>query len=209
VRTPTQPTVARVRACGGAGIGSAPGGASSEEDTVLTSSHAPSRQSADGWRRWLVQRSSWTGFEAATVNGGVLARALAPLSRLASEVGYSVAFERRYGSEDGGVVWETRTISINNCVSSNRQVRALVSILALLIEIEEREGTALDLSYTEEALVVDSIAFTVCRTIGLDTEIPAPTMSSWPQASPETIERAAQMVDQVAARIEGHVIPAR
>jgi len=112
----------------------------------------------------------------------------------------------RYGSEDGGVVWETRTISINNCVSSNSQVRALVSILALLIEIEEREATALDLSYTEEALVVDSIAFTVCRTIGLDTEIPAPAMSSWPQASPETIERAAEMVDQVAARIEEHVI---
>lgn len=176
---------------------------------MLTSSHAPSRQSAGGWRRWLVQRASWTGVGAATVDGGELFWALAPLSGLASEVGYSVAFERRYGAEDGGLVWETRTISINNRVSSNRRVRALVSILALLIEIEERGGTALDLSYTEEALVVDSIAFTVCRTIGLDTEIPAPAMSSWPQASLETIERAAQMVDQVAARIEEHVIPAR
>ncbi|WCB95678.1 hypothetical protein DSM104299_04427 [Baekduia alba] len=175
---------------------------------MLTSSHAPSRRSAGGWRRWLVQRSS-TAVEAATVNGEELAPALAPLTRLASEVGYSVAFERRYGAEDGGVVWETRTISINNRVSSNRRVRALVSILALLIEIEEREGTALDLSYTEEALVVDSIAFTVWRTIGLDTETSAPAMSSWPQASPETIERAADMVDKVAARIEKHLIPAR
>jgi hypothetical protein len=209
VRTPTEPTMARVHACGGAGIGSAPGGASSEEEPVLASSHAPSRQSADGWRRWLVQRSSWTGVGAATIDGGELARALAPLSRLASEVGYSVVVERGYGSEDGGVVWETRTIFINNRVSSNRQVRALISVLALLIEIDEREGTALDLSYTEEALVVESIAFTVCRTIGLDTETSAPAMSSWPQASPETIERAAQMVDQVAARIAEHIIPAR
>lgn len=175
---------------------------------MLTSRHAPSRQSAGGWRWWLVERSS-TAVELASVDGEELAWALAPLSHLASDVGYSVAFERRYGSEDGGVVWETRTISIDNRVSSNRQVRALVSILALLIEIEEREGTALDLSYTEEALVVDSIAFTVCRTIGLDTETSAPAMGSWPQASPETIERAAEMVDQVAARIEEHVIPAR
>jgi hypothetical protein len=176
---------------------------------VLTSSHAPSRRSADGWRRWLVQRSSWVGVEAATIDGGELARTLAPLSRLASEMGYSVVVERRYGSEDGGVVWETRTISINNHASGNRQVRALVSILALLIEIEAREGEDLDLSYTEEALVVESIAFTVCRTIGLGTESSAPAMSSWPQASPKTIERAAEMVDQVAARIEEHVIPAQ
>jgi hypothetical protein len=122
--------------------------------------------------------------------------------------GVLVAFERRYGCEDGGVVWETRTISINNRISSNRQVRALVSILALLIEIDEREGGDLDLSYTEEALLVDSIAFTVCRTIGLDTESSAPAMSSWPQASPETIERAAEMVDWVAAQIEKHIVPA-
>jgi hypothetical protein len=175
---------------------------------VLTSSHAPLRQSADGWRRWLVQRSN-VAVELASVDGGKLSWALAPLTYLASEVGYSVAFERRCESEDGGVVWETRTISINNRVSSNRRVRALVSILALMIELEEREGTDLELSYTEEALVVDSIAFTVCRTIGLDTETSVLAMSSWPQASPKTIERAAEMVDRVAARIEEHVIPAQ
>src|SRR4051794_18336707 len=98
VRTPTQPTVARVRACGGAGIGFAPVEASSEERPVLnasqTTTRPPSAAIAHGWRRWSVQRSSPPDGVAGSVDGDQLAWAFGSLSRLASGVGYSVVIER-------------------------------------------------------------------------------------------------------------------
>jgi antirestriction protein ArdC len=73
----------------------------------------------------------------------------------------------------------------------------------------ERDEDDLELTYTEEELVVESIAFTVCGSLGLDTSgYSIPYLASWAQrASMETVERAAGMVDRVAKRIEEHVIP--
>jgi hypothetical protein len=73
----------------------------------------------------------------------------------------------------------------------------------------EREDDDLELSYCEEELVVESIAYTVCGSLGLDTlgySIPYLASSSQ-RATMETIERAAAMIDRVAKGIEERVLP--
>jgi hypothetical protein len=135
--------------------------------------------------------------------------ALASLAALAHEVGYSVVFERGAPGQDSVIVWTTRTISVSDRVSADRQVNALIFTMAMLIEIGERERNALALSYTEQAHVVESIAFAVGRAIGLRSESQPPAMSVRPRASRATIEGAAQLVDRVTEQIVEHISPAQ
>jgi antirestriction protein ArdC len=111
----------------------------------------------------------------------------------------------------GCCVFETRVLSINNRpdFSVNQQVKTLVHELSHMLLRVERADDDLELTYTEEELVVESIAYTVCGSLGPDTaSYSIPYLASWAQrASMETIERAAGMVDRVAKRIEEHVIP--
>jgi hypothetical protein len=57
-------------------------------------------------------------------------------------------------------------------------------------------------------LVVESIAYTVCGSFGLDTTgYSIPYLASWSEgAGLETIELAARTIDRIAKRIEGAVI---
>jgi antirestriction protein ArdC len=141
--------------------------------------------------------------------GDDLAWAMLPLTALAESVGYSVVVEpqpERYG---GCCVPETRTLAINERKSVNHRVKTLVHELGHMLFRAEREEDDLELSYSEEELVVESIAFTVCGSLGLDTSgFSIPYLASWSQrASMETIEQAAGMIDRVAKRIEEFVIP--
>jgi antirestriction protein ArdC len=104
-----------------------------------------------------------------------------------------------------------RVLSINNRegFSVNQQAKTLVHELSHMLLRVERADDDLELTSSEEELVVESIAFMVCGSLGLDTAgYSVPYLASWAQrASMETIERAAGMVDRVAKRIEEHVIP--
>ncbi len=60
------------------------------------------------------------------------------------------------------------------------------------------------MSYAEEELVVESVAYTVCGAAGLDlTGAAIPYLASWAeQAELSTIERTAKLIDRLAHRIE-------
>jgi antirestriction protein ArdC len=112
----------------------------------------------------------------------------------------------RYG---GCCVPATQTLAISERSAINQRVKTLVHELGHMLLRVERQGDDLELSYSEEELAVESIAYTVCGSLGLDTSgYSIPYLASWSQrATMETIERAAAMIDRVAKRIEEHVIP--
>ena len=60
------------------------------------------------------------------------------------------------------------------------------------------------MTYDEEELVVESVAFTVCGSLGLDTSgYSVPYLASWSEdAELETIGRAAGVIDRIARRVE-------
>ena len=60
------------------------------------------------------------------------------------------------------------------------------------------------MTYDEEELVVESVAFTVCGSLGFDTsDYSIPYLASWSEnAELETIERAAGVIDRIARQIE-------
>jgi hypothetical protein len=143
--------------------------------------------------------------------GDDLQWAIPRLVELATEANWDVVFEQGPRERGGYCVFETQTLSINNRAefSVNQQVKTLIHELSHMLLRIERADDDLELTYSEEELVVESIAFTVCGSLDLDTSgYSIPYLASWAQrASMETIERAAGMVDRVAKRIEEHVRP--
>jgi len=83
-------------------------------------------------------------------------------------------------------------------------VATLIHELAHALTALEREDEDPELSYAAEELVVESVAFTVSGSIGLDTiGESVPYLASWAQAAPlETIEATAKLIDRLARRIE-------
>jgi antirestriction protein ArdC len=65
--------------------------------------------------------------------------------------------------------------------------------------------------YAEEELIVESVAFTVTASLGLDTSsYSIPYLASWSERAPvETMEQAAETIDRLARRIEDAVLPHR
>ena len=63
------------------------------------------------------------------------------------------------------------------------------------------------LTCAEEELVCESVAYTVCGSIGLDTSgYSIPYLASWSQeADIEAVERAATTIDRIARRIEDSI----
>jgi hypothetical protein len=77
----------------------------------------------------------------------------------------------------------------------------------LLLRAECKDGHY-PFGYSGEELVVDSVACTVCGSLGFDASANSiPYMaSSAEKASLDTIEQAASTLDRVAKRIEDHVL---
>ena len=65
------------------------------------------------------------------------------------------------------------------------------------------------LAYAQEELVVESIAFCCCQTVGLDTSANSiPYLASWAeQASVEVLEQTVELTARLADRIEAVLIP--
>jgi hypothetical protein len=103
-------------------------------------------------------------------------------------------------------VIETKVIALNERRSVNHRVKTFVHELGHALWRLERDPDDLPLTCEEEELVVESIAYTVCGSLGLDTSrFSIPYLASW--SALETIEWAAKTIDRIAKRIEDHVIP--
>lgn len=149
-----------------------------------------------------------------TIDGDDLAWALGPLSELAGELGCTVVVERMPSESQGGYFDPfTMVIGLNEQRTANHQVKTLVHEVghALIRQLNERCEEGRLFSYSEEELVVESVAYTVCGTLGLDTSgYSIPYLASWSeQAGLQTIQQAAKVIDEIAKRVEDKVTEAR
>ena len=141
----------------------------------------------------------------APVEGEELAWAFPPLIVLAGDLGSSVDIDALPAGQGGYYEPQTRRIVLAAAGSINQQVKTLVHELSHALVRVEVDDAQLPFSYAEEELVVESVAFTVCGSMGLDTSgYSVPYLASWSErAALSTIETAATTIDRIAKRIEG------
>jgi hypothetical protein len=144
------------------------------------------------------------------VDGDNLAWAIDPLTDLAGQLGATITIEPMPESQGGFFDPFGNVIGLNYRRSINHQVKTLIHELGhALLRHRNTSPEDVAFSYSEEELVVESVAFTVCGSIGLDTSgYSIPYLASWSeQGSLETIQQAARTIDSIAKRIEEHLIP--
>ncbi len=138
------------------------------------------------------------------LTGEDLAPVLPRLIALGREIGSLVEFETIGGQRRGYYEVQTRRIAIRQDMAPNAQVKTLIHELAhALLRAEPGEEDP-ELEQAEEELVVESVAYTVCGALGLDSSgYSIPFLASWAQDGEiETIERTAALIDRLARRIE-------
>jgi antirestriction protein ArdC len=138
------------------------------------------------------------------VDGDELAWVLPRLVDLAGEIGSAVEFEQMPHARGGYYELESRRIAIRSDMAANGQVKTLIHELAHALLRAESSDKNAELDRAAEELVVESVAFTVCGSLGLDTSgYSVPYLASWAtEAEIETIEQRAALIDRLARRIE-------
>ena len=98
------------------------------------------------------------------------------------------------------VVAQRLPLNERACVSFHELAHALVRV--------EREPGELPLNYASEELVVETVAYIVASTLGVDTSASSiPYLASWAQSAPiAAIEHAAKLIDTIAGRIESALL---
>jgi antirestriction protein ArdC len=145
----------------------------------------------------------------AEVEGDELESCVEPLSAFAESIGSRVRFEAMSAERGGYYDALSKAIAINDTRSVNAQVKALVHELShALLRAEPGEDDP-ELSYAEEELVVESVAYTVCGSVGLDISVYAiPYLASWSDGAPlETVQACAAIIDRYARRLEDVLEP--
>jgi hypothetical protein len=138
------------------------------------------------------------------IAGDDLAPVLPCLIELARQIGSQVVFEAMPGQRNGYYVVESHGIAIREDISPNAQVKTLIHELAhALLRAEPCEDDPA-LEHAAEELVVESVAFTVCGSLGLDSSgYSIPYLASWAEREDiATIEQTAGLIDRLARRIE-------
>ena len=144
------------------------------------------------------------GPEIAEVTGDSLAWALAPLERLADDLGYSVVYQPLDKGHGGSCDYTTRTITVNTDQAVNAQVDVACHELAHALTREDHQDEDPALNYAGKELVAESVAKLAVGYLGLDTGGSAvPYLATWAEsAPPATFEAIAELVDRLARRLE-------
>ena len=148
------------------------------------------------------------------ITGDGLAGNLGPLIELADSLELEVVIEKTPGAAAGYHEPATGRIVIEDVrpgFSPNAQVSVLIHELShALVRIDRREGDP-KLDYAAEEVVVESVAWSVCASLGLDTGGSAvPYVAGWAEQAPgDPIESYAELIDRLARRIEGVVCEQR
>jgi antirestriction protein ArdC len=140
----------------------------------------------------------------APLEGAELMWAFQPLVALAGQLSCAVVIERMPDARGGYFEPISRKIALNESNSVNHQVKTLVHELSHALMRVEIELNGVEFTYSEEELVVESVAYTVCGSLGLDTSgYSIPYLASWAEAADiETIEHAAGVIESLARRVE-------
>lgn len=128
------------------------------------------------------------------LEGDDLAWAFPGLVSVAGELGAGVLIERMPDARGGYLEPYSRRIALNRASSVNQQVKTLVHELSHALLRWEVETVGVSFSYSQEELVVESTAYTVCGSLGLDTsKYSIPYLASWSEAAGlKIIEQAAR-----------------
>jgi antirestriction protein ArdC len=144
------------------------------------------------------------------VDGDNLAHLFKPLARFGDSLGFAVAVEEIPGAAHGYCEPAARRIAVEAVsaeFSANAQVKTEVHELAHALVRCERAEEDPELSYAEEEVVVECVAYTVCSTLGLDTGgFSVPYLASWGEGG--EIERYAALIDRLASRLEDAALAA-
>ena len=142
----------------------------------------------------------------AEITGDSHQHLLAAITQLADELGYTVSLCET-GPADGTCNRRTREIEIAERLSPNgRLVAGIHELSHALVGADEQ---APKLTYAQEELVVESIAFCCCQTVGLDTSANSiPYLTSWAEkASVEVLEQTLELTARLSDRIEAMLVP--
>jgi antirestriction protein ArdC len=141
------------------------------------------------------------------VNGDGLAGCFEPLARFGRSLGLTVDIGQIPGSALGYHEPATGRVAIERVgdgFSANAQVSVLVHELAhALVRIDHRDDDP-KLDYAAEEVVVESVAYSVCASLGLDTAGAAvPYVAGWfGRAEGDPLEAYAELIDRLARRLE-------
>jgi antirestriction protein ArdC len=143
------------------------------------------------------------------ITGDDLAPVIPSLLALASEIGSIVEFETMTDDRQGYYELESRRIAIRDDIAPNAQVKTLIHELSHALLRAEPSKDDPKLTRAAEELVVESVAYTVCGALGLDSSgYSIPYLASWAARDDiETLERTATLIDRLARRIETAVLP--
>jgi len=133
------------------------------------------------------------------ITGDSHAHLLAPLDRLASELGYQVEQRLLDGAADGWCDATAKRIVVNAALPANARVRVLVHEIAHALGI----GYA-DRGRARAEVMVDCVTYVVCGQLGLDTGGETiPYVAGWGEdGALDAIQADAHTIDDVARRIE-------
>ena len=138
------------------------------------------------------------------VTGEDLAPVLPHLIELGRAIGSIVEFEAIPGQRRGYYEVESRRIAIGEDMPANAQVKTLIHELAHALLRAEPCDDDPALEPAAEELVVESVAYTVCGALGLDSAgYSIPYLASWAgEGDIDILERTAALIDRLARRIE-------
>lgn len=129
------------------------------------------------------------------------------LIALAAEIGSGVDYEDLPDGTGGYYRPADKRIVIGHADSSNAEIRVLVHELAHALVRADKDKDDPALSYAQEELVVESVALSVCGTLGFDISgSSVPYLTSWSTTTDLTIiDKAAKLVNRLASRIEDSI----
>ena len=140
--------------------------------------------------------------------GEGLADRILPLVEFADSLELEVAIEKIPGAAAGYHEPATGRIVVEVVgpgFSANAQVSVLVHELAHALVRIDRRADDPKLDYAAEEVVVESVAYSVCASLGLDSSGSAvPYVTGWAERTEgDPIESYAELIDRLARRLEG------
>ncbi|MGA8744526.1 MAG: ArdC family protein [Solirubrobacterales bacterium] len=141
------------------------------------------------------------------IGGEGLAHLFGPLVEFGCSLGLTVEVEPVPGAAQGYLEPATDRLVIDvkgESFSANAQVQTLIHELAHALVRHDRQPADPKLPYAEEEVVVESVAYAVCASLGLDTSPSSiPYIAGWGERSDdEPIECYAALIDRLAHRLE-------
>lgn len=126
---------------------------------------------------------------------------LAPLERLASELGYAVEPRRLDGAADGWCDATAKRIVVNAALPGNARVRVLVHEIAHALGVGYADrGRA----RARAEVIVDAVTYVVLGSVGLDVSgETVPYIAGWGEGGElDAVHNDAETIDRIAKRIE-------